>query len=328
MAFETSESGSVAFGVTVVIPAYNYARFLPDAIASALAQPYSPFEVIVVDDGSTDETPAILASIMDPRLRVIRQTNAGLSAARNTGIREAKHPYIAFLDADDKWAKNFLSITMSRFRELSSNFVIVTGDSQRMTVDGQLVEKQRSLSITPDTLTARDFILVNRMFPSAVVARRSALIECGGFDTTLRSSEDRDMWIRMTARHRAAYLHQIFAHIRRHGENMSKHASRMRENTLSTLGKAWRSGVVSRLNIHFWLTARAFFEYQSAWTHFSAGRRLTAIRLLALSFALCPFIFRPSRVGQRHLFRLRAFRHFLFRAAVTPKLTPLTTSKA
>lgn len=328
MAFETSESEPAEFGVTVVIPAYNYARFLPEAIASALSQSYSPVEIIVVDDGSTDETSALLADYTEPCLRVIRQANAGLSAARNTGIREAKHPYIAFLDADDKWTENFLSIAMTRFRELASNFVIVTGDSQRMTADGQLVEKQKSLSINPDTLAARDFILVNRMFPSAVVARRTALIECGGFDTTLRSSEDRDMWIRMTARHRAAYLHQIFAHIRRHGENMSKHASRMRENTLRTLEKAWRSGVVSRLNIHFWLTARAFFEYQSAWTHFSAGRRLTAMRLLALSFALCPFIFRPSRVGQRHLFRLRALRHFIFRAAVTPKLKPLETSQA
>ena len=84
------------------------------AIASALAQTYSPLEVIVVDDGSTDETPALLASITDPRLRVIQQTTAGLSAARNTGIREARHPFIAFLDADDRWAENFLSIAMAR----------------------------------------------------------------------------------------------------------------------------------------------------------------------------------------------------------------------
>ena len=322
-ASELSELPPSAYGVSVVIPAYNYARFLPDAIASSLAQHYSPLEVIVVDDGSTDETPAVLARITDSRLRVIRQTNSGLSAARNTGIREASHPFVAFLDADDRWAENFLPIAMARFRELPGDFAIVTGDSQRMAVDGRLVEKQRSLSPNPDTLTARDFILVNRMFPSAVVVRRSILVECGGFDTTLRSSEDRDMWIRMTAHHRAAYIHEVFAHIRRHGENMSKHAARMRENTLRTLGKAWRSSVVSRLNLPFWLTARAFFEYQSAWTHFSAGRRFAALRLLALSFVLCPFFLRPSRVGQKPLFRIRALRHLLMGAAATPKLTPV-----
>ena len=322
-ASELNEPTPDTYGVSVVIPAYNYARFLPDAIASVLAQPYSAMEVIVVDDGSTDETPAVLAGIADPRLRIIRQKNSGLSAARNTGIREARHPFIAFLDADDRWAENFLPIVMARFRELPGDFAIVTGSSQRMTADGRLVEKPRSLTPPPLTLTARDFILVNRMFPSAVVARRSTLIECGGFDTTLRSSEDRDMWIRMTTHHRAAYIQQTLAHIRRHGENMSKHASRMRENTLRTLGKAWRSSAVSRLHLPFWLTARAYFEYQSAWTHFSAGRRFAALRLLAMSFVLCPVFLRPARVGESPFFRLRALRHFLMRTAISPKLTPI-----
>ncbi len=320
-----SECESFIEGVSVVIPAYNYARFLKEAISSALAQPYSPLEVIVVDDGSTDDTPALLANIIDPRLRVIRQANAGLSAARNTGIREARYPFIAFLDADDRWAEDFLPKVMARFRELPDDFVIVTGGSQRMTADGRLVQKPRSQTPPPATLTARDFILVNRMFPSAVVARRCALIECGGFDVTLRSSEDRDMWIRMTTNHRTAYIQDTLAHIRRHGENMSKHATRMRENTLRTIGKAWNAGVVSRLNLPFWFTVRAFFEYQSAWTHFSAGRRFNALRFLAFSFFLCPIFLRPGRVGEKHLFRLRALRHFLLGAAQSPTLTPVST---
>ena len=165
------------------------------------------------------------------------------------------------------------------------------------------------------------------MFPSAVVARRSALIECGGFDVTLRSSEDRDMWIRMTTNHRAAYIQDTLAHIRRHGENMSKHATRMRENTLRTIGKAWRAGVVSRLHLPFWFTVRAFFEYQSAWTHFSAGRRFAALRLLAFSFLLCPIFLRPGRAGEKHLFRLRALRHFLSSAAKSPTLTPISAAQ-
>lgn len=327
-ATELNDFTSPEYGVSVVIPAFNYARYLPEAIASALAQPYSPLEVIVVDDGSTDETPAVLAGITDPRLRVIRQQNAGLSAARNTGIREARHPFIAFLDADDRWAEGFLPTTMSRFRELPDHFAIVATGSQRMTVDGHLVEQPHTLVNPPQTLSARDFILLNRMFPSAVVARRSVLLECGGFDTELRSSEDRDMWIRITTHHRAAHIAQTFAHIRRHGENMSKNAARMRSNTLRVLGKAWRARAVSRWRLLFWLKARAYFEYQSAWTHFSAGRRATALRLLAISFLLHPIFLRPANVGEIPLFRLRALRHFLLRAAAPPKLTPVSTLPA
>ncbi len=327
-ASELNEFNSTAYGVSVVIPAYNYARFLPEAIASALAQSYSPLEVIIVDDGSTDETPSVLAKITDSRLRVIRQQNAGLSAARNTGIREATYPFIAFLDADDRWADGFLSVTMSRFRELPDDFAIVATGSQRMTVDGRLVEQPHTLVNPPPILCASDFILLNRMFPSAVVARRSVLLECGGFDTQLRSSEDRDMWIRITTHHRAAHIPQTFAHIRRHGENMSKNAARMRSNTLCVLGKAWHARAVSRWRLLFWSRARAYFEYQSAWTHFSAGHRATALRFLAISFLLHPFFLRPANVGEIPLFRLRALRHFLLRVASSPKLTPVNAHQA
>lgn len=324
MAFaETDNPRASENGVSVIIPAYNYARFLLDALNSALGQNYSPLEIIVVDDGSTDETASVLGGITDPRLRIIRQPNAGLSAARNTGIREAKYSFIAFLDADDRWADGFLSVTMSRFRELPDDFAIVATGSQRMTVDGQLVEQPRTLVHPPPILRAGDFILVNRMFPSAVVARRSALLECGGFDTKLRSSEDRDMWIRITTRHRAAHIPKTFAHIRRHGENMSKNAGRMRVNTLRVLGKAWHARAVSRWRLLFWLKARAYFEYQSAWTHFSAGRRAPALGFLTISFLLHPFFLCTANVGDVPLFRLRALCHFLLRAAAPPKLTPV-----
>lgn len=320
---ETAPPSTSNNGVTVVIPAYNYARFLPDALASALAQNYSPLEIIVVDDGSTDETPSLLASYTDPRLRVIRKVNEGLSAARNTGIREAIHPFIAFLDADDRWADGFLCTVMERFRELPEEFAIVATGSQRMTGNGQLVEKPRSIISPPTVLTARHLILLNRMFPSAVVVRKSAFTQCGYFDQTLRSSEDRDMWIRITTQFRATHIDETLVHIRRHGENMSRHSARMRKNTATTLRKAWTAGAVSRWNIPFWCAARGYFEYQSAWTHFSAGSRASALQFVALSFIICPFFTNPSDVGESLFFRLRALRHFLLRPAEKPPLTPV-----
>lgn len=312
-------------GVSVVIPAYNYARYLPEAIASALAQPYSPLEVLVVDDGSTDDTPQILARISDPRLRVIRQENAGLSAARNRGLAEARFPFIAFLDADDRWTPQFLTKVMARFRELPGDFAISASFSQRMTAEGLLVKQPKGFIFPPATLTAREFILRNRVFPSAVVARRSAFDVCGNFDTTLRSSEDRDMWIRITSRFRASFLNEELVHIRRHGENMSKHAARMRVNTACTLRKAYRSGCVSRFDLPLWAAAYSYFNFTSAGTFFAAGRRFKALSLLAFSFLLCPVFLRPSRVGEKSLFRLRALRHFLMskaEIAALPLVTP------
>ena len=320
------ESASPALGVSVVIPAYNYARFLGEAVASALAQSWSPLEVIVVDDGSTDETPELLAGMHDPRLRVIRQENAGLSAARNTGIREARHELIAFLDADDRWSPGFLNAVAAQFRTLPEDFAMAASGTQLFTREGVLVEHSRHLLPPPSVLTARDFILRNRVFPSAVVARKAAFEQCGNFDTELRSSEDRDMWIRLTTLYRAAYLEQPLVHIRRHGENMSKNAPRMRRNTARTLGKAWRAGAVSPWNLFFWLRTRSVFEYASAWTHFSSGRRGLAFLYLAFSFLLCPFFFRPSEISEPPFFRLRALRHFCFSKAAMPRLTPIAAT--
>src|SRR2546423_7727277 len=88
--------------VSVVVPAYNYARYLPQAIDSALGQTHPPLEVIVVDDGSTDDTPRVLDAYGD-RIRAVRQANQGAGAARNAGIAVARGEYVAFLDSDDLW---------------------------------------------------------------------------------------------------------------------------------------------------------------------------------------------------------------------------------
>ena len=322
-----SSSQSAIPGVSVIIPAYNYALYLTDAVKSVLSQSWTPLEVIVVDDGSTDDTPTVLAAIRDTRLRVIRQSNAGLSAARNSGIRAAQYELIAFLDADDQWAPDFLTAIAGHLAMLPQHFVMAASGFQRMNHDGQLVEQSRRTVVPPSTITARDFILRNRVFPSAVVARKSAFERCGDFDTTLRSSEDRDMWIRITANYAAAYLDKPLVYIRRHGQNMSKNAVRMRHNTARTLGKAWRARTVSRANLFFWARVRSVFEYSSAWTHFSAGLRGAGLRYLAYSFLLCPYFLNPTALGERPLFRLRALRHFLFSKAITPQLTPIALNK-
>ena len=298
--------------VSVIIPAYNYAHFLPEAIASVLAQTWTALELIVVDDGSTDDTAGVCARFPDPRLRYLHQANAGLSAARNTGIREARFPYVAFLDADDRWEPGFLATVFREFHRLGPEFAAVGTACARMNSHGEPLAPPRRNFLHTGELTTAIFCLRNRPLSSSVVVRRDVFDECGTFDTTLRSSEDRDMWIRITARgHRFFYLGEPLAVIRRHAQNMSKNAPRMKRNSGLVLRRAWRAGAVPRWHLPFWLRAAAIHYFLVAWTHFDDGLRARAWLYLMTSTALWPFFLRPDLVAEPPLFRLRALVHFL-----------------
>ena len=298
--------------VSVVIPAFNYAHYLPQAIASVLAQSHADFELLIIDDGSTDDTRAVVAALADPRLRYVWQENAGLSAARNTGVREARHAFVAFLDADDLWQPEFLATVLQRFAELPENFAAIATDTTRIDAAGQPRSVPGYTALRTGELTARDFCLRNRPLSSSIVLKKHVFADCGGFDTALRSSEDRDMWIRLTARgHRFFFIAEPLAFIRRHPANMSKNAPRMKRNSQLVLTRAWRSGAVSRLAVPFWLRVFSIHYFLVAWTHFDDGLRVSALRYWFASVALWPWFLRPHRVFEPPLFRLRALRHFL-----------------
>ena len=302
-------------GVSVVIPSFNYAHYLPQAIASVLAQTHAVIDLLIVDDGSTDSTRAVVAAIADPRLRYVWQENAGLSAARNTGIREARHAFIAFLDADDLWQPDLLATVLQRFAALPPAFAAIATASTRMDAAGQPRTAPEHTVRHTGEITVRDFCLRNRPLSSSVVLKKHVFADCGGFDPTLRSSEDRDMWIRLTARgHRFFFLEQPLAFIRRHPQNMSKNAPRMKQNSQCVITRAWRSGAVSRWAAPFWLRVWAIHYFLVAWTHFDDGLRARALRYWLLSVALWPVFLRPRRVFEQPLFRLRALRHFLLPA--------------
>lgn len=298
-------------GVSVVIPAYNYAHFLPQAIDSALAQTYSQVEVIVVDDGSTDNTPEVAARYGN-RIRYERKTNAGLPAARNTGIQLASHQFIGFLDADDMWMPGFLEKAMNLLTQQSVSYGLVAAQAQYVDMEGKEFQLKSLNWGVHGKLDHRDILLKTRFSPSAVVARKDALEAAGLFDEALRSSEDRDMWIRIGAKF-PLFLHQEkLAMIRRHRTSMSRNAGRMKENICRVLEKSRHAGLVPANETGFWRRAHSFMHFQTAWMYYEQGERWVALKELAASVLLWPFFSDPANLNEPSLFRLRSCRHFLF----------------
>lgn len=216
--------------VTVVITCYNHGRWLPDAIGSVMAQDYKPIELIVVDDGSTDNTAEICLRF--PGLRYVHQENAGLSAARNRGLREASGSLIAFLDADDLLLPHAVT---SGVRWLSANpdWAFVFGghrgvDEGRRPIWETMPEPEDA---SYEELLRRNVVVMH----AAVLYRRQSLEEIGAFDSSLRSSEDYDVYLRLARSHAFGCYSEPVAEYRRHGSNMSEDAGRMLRSTLNVL---------------------------------------------------------------------------------------------
>lgn len=184
--------------VSVVIPAFNRAFILPEALDSVLAQTYKDFEVIVVDDGSTDNTEEVLQPYIQRRgVRFLVQANQGPAAARNRGIEAARGKYVAFLDSDDLWLPIKLSVQIPRM-EAHPEAVMSYGNVLNFTPEtGAVRLRYRRKAMRSGDLY---HLLVYKKIlclPSTVVVRKEVAQRVGGFDEALRRSEDRDFSIRM-----------------------------------------------------------------------------------------------------------------------------------
>jgi glycosyltransferase involved in cell wall biosynthesis len=217
----------------VVIPAYDAARFLPRALASVQAQTSAPAEVIVVDDGSHDATAHIAEAA---GARVIRQSNKGPAAARNAGVRAARSPWIAFLDADDAWQPHALE----RFADAvlrAPDVAIVFADYAIDEPGGSVASwfsadrEYRRISrrqIAPGVVRCDRPSLVSAIVrslafisTSAMAIRRDAFLARGGFDETLRVAEDLDLLLRLFAQSTAVVIEEVLSTYHKHGANLS-----------------------------------------------------------------------------------------------------------
>lgn len=216
--------------VSVITPVFNGAPWLAESLDSALAQTFPFLEIIVVNDGSTDDSLAIARARArnDGRIRVIDQDNAGLPSARNRALKMARGAYLALLDADDAWFPNHLELAMQAF-ECDPDLGLVHANIERVDADGARVGiPVRYWHEAMDAFDALALRHEHVSCPTAVFSR-SAMDTVGGFDPrfTGLGCEDRDLWLRIAARFRIRYIDQVTARYRLHPASMSAASERM-----------------------------------------------------------------------------------------------------
>jgi glycosyltransferase involved in cell wall biosynthesis len=182
--------------VSVIIPTYNRGRVIKEAIDSVLAQDYTEFELIVVDDGSTDHTSDVLDSYRNV-IKVLSQKNKGVSAARNRGIAEASGKFIAFLDSDDLWLPQKLSTQVEFFNKTPDALICQT---EEVWIRNGLRVNPKKRHKKPSGMIFKLSLELCLVSPSAVMIKRSLFDRVGEFDETLPACEDYDLWLRISSR--------------------------------------------------------------------------------------------------------------------------------
>lgn len=242
--------------VSIVIPLYNKGGLFAKTLSSALSQTFTDFEVIVVDDGSTDGSGAPAKSSRDPRVRYIYQRNSGLpAAARNRGIRQAGADLIAFLDADDIWYPDKLSIV---YKEIVSrpDVDLVSNNEVIRDEAGNVIRHVKYGPEEPD-MFRRLLFKGNCLSPSAAIVRKSALYDVGLFreDDYLFSVEDYDLWMRLAKKHKFHFLDEELGEFIVSGRNISsgteRHCNNQAELLRKTFGEYEGRRRLDRVRINF-----------------------------------------------------------------------------
>lgn len=225
--------------VSVIIPAYNAEKFIKESIDSVLSQTFNNFEIIVIDDGSSDNTFNI-ANSYGANVKVYMQNNAGAGAARNYGAKLAKGAWLAFLDADDLWAPEKLELQMSisnnYFWSYTDSYFI--GSSHNGSLKSSDVSPHMSGKVVP-TLIVNNFIGT-----STVMIRKDIFLSVGGFDQSLRALQDWDLWLKIAAKYELGYISAPQVKYRVHSNSTSRSTRKTRKYHLEIIRRTFSPGGV------------------------------------------------------------------------------------
>lgn len=275
--------------ISVIIPTYNYGHFLQDALESALNQTYKNIEVIVVDDGSTDNTQQMLKPY-EGRIINIYKKNAGLSAARNTGIEHASGEYIAILDSDDVWHKDKLRKQLKLFENDSDLGVVSCYATQ---VDNDLNFQKEIIYdeyISPEECSralAKKNIISGG---SSALIKAECFDKVGHFDETLNSAEDWDMWLRINQFYTITHVKESLVSIRSGSDNMSsiKHAKRMLDNEIKVIQKQLDNNALFKRYPGLGQEALSYRHFCAAWAYWQGHENGRALKHILKSFWIHP----------------------------------------
>jgi len=215
--------------ISVIIPTFNRSQYICDAIDSVLAQTYPAHEIIIADDGSTDNTAALLKKY-GKRIKYLRQKNKGPSAARNLGIKKSTGEFIAFLDSDDLWDKNKLKEQIEFYKRIN-NFNLGMIDTFTKIIDfkGKTICVLNCTKRGPALEELFYHNVINQT--SSVLIKSSVFQEIGLFNENLGGAEDRELWIRIASKFRIYTVEKYLVNQRKHNENISNDYEFMRANT-------------------------------------------------------------------------------------------------
>jgi glycosyltransferase involved in cell wall biosynthesis len=280
--------------VSAIITTYNYADFLPDAIDSVLGQSWGNLEIVVIDDGSTDDTAAVVGRYAERGVRYVRRPHGGAGRARNAGLEVTSAPLIAFLDADDAWLPDRVAAGVAHLAR-HPGLALVAADA--FACD----ERLRPTAVVPaakgETGRMLEHLLVDNVVlnPSSVLIRRSAIVAAGGF-SEIPFGEDWDTWIEIAKRFPIGFVDRPLALVRRHAGSVSPTRGRLRvdvnraivERHLREYVPAWKRPIIRR-------RAASMAYFHAALGSVKNGDRRIARRYALCSIALDPFTLAPRK---------------------------------
>jgi glycosyltransferase involved in cell wall biosynthesis/peptidoglycan/xylan/chitin deacetylase (PgdA/CDA1 family) len=281
--------------VSVVVTTFNYACFLPTAIESVLGQTYPNSEVVVVDDGSTDDTAAVVDRYAARGVRYVYQENRGAGAARNTGLSRTSGPLVAFLDADDVWLPDKLTKQVDHLRrhpEIALAGCHAYGCETDLSPIDIVWGGDFATDHAFERLLLRNFVLN----PTCVLVRRSALDAVGGF-SEVSMWEDWDTWLRISRRFAIGFTQEPLVKVRRHGRGLSPRSAYERVAQDEAIlrrhlhhVRGWKRPVIRR-------RARSVAYLHASRAAFAAGDRPTARRFSTRSLVDDPTMFMRQKLG-------------------------------
>jgi glycosyltransferase involved in cell wall biosynthesis len=261
--------------VSIIIPTYNSATYLKQAIDSVLAQTHRDFEILVIDDGSTDDT-ADLMNGYGAAVRYLRQPNHGVATARNRGIEESRGEYVAFLDADDVWLPDKLERQIEALEQYPgrgacyTDFFVVAPD---LTVQTRISHAQQGHTF--EALLLKGNVVGT---PSSVICRREDVRQVGGFDPSFSYGADWEMWIRLASVTEFVHVREPLVLYRQHDGNMSRNIALLEDDSVRLLAKGFATEGISQELCRKKQKALARNYLVLAGSYFHAGDYLDSFR--------------------------------------------------